>query len=86
MDRNYEDLIQAIAVQAARDYRTALKSLIRNPRDSEAKIHKDEIEVFFAHSGSATSLRQTESSLFRHYNRRYRFNDIKGVFQAGVQA
>lgn len=47
MDRNYEDLIQAIAVQAARDYRKALRSLIRNPRDREAKCHKDEIEVFF---------------------------------------
>ena len=47
MDRNYEDLIQAIAVQAARDYRKALRLLIRNPRDREAKCHKDEIEVFF---------------------------------------
>ena len=47
MDRNYEDLVQAVVVRAAKDYRKALKSLIRKPRDHEAKNNKDEVEQFF---------------------------------------
>ena len=47
MDRNYEDLVQAIVVQAAKDYRKTLKRLMKNPRDRDAKYHKDEIEEFF---------------------------------------
>lgn len=47
MDRNYEDFANAIVVQAARDYHEALKILKRNPKNSEAKYTKVEVERFF---------------------------------------
>lgn len=47
MDRNYEELVQAIVVQAAKDYRKTLKRLILRPDDEAANYHKDEIEEFF---------------------------------------
>ena len=50
MDRNYEDLANAIVVQAARDYREALEILKRNPKNSEAKYTKMEVERFFLSS------------------------------------
>lgn len=47
MDRNYEDLIQAIIVRAAKDYRKVLKALIRRPYRQTALEAKAEIEEFF---------------------------------------
>lgn len=44
---NYENLVNAIILQAAKDYRMALKSLKANPRNRTAKADKDEIERFF---------------------------------------
>lgn len=43
----YEDLANAIILQAAKDYRMALKSLKANPRNRTAMADKDEIERFF---------------------------------------
>ena len=44
---NYENLANAIILQAVRDYRMALKSLRANPRNRSAQADKDEIERFF---------------------------------------
>lgn len=44
---NYENLANAIVLQAVRDYRTALKSLKLNPSNKSAKIEKENIERFF---------------------------------------
>ncbi len=44
---NYENLANAIVLQAVRDYRTALKSLKMNPSNKSAKIEKENIERFF---------------------------------------
>lgn len=44
---NYENLANAIILQAAKDYRMVLKSLKANPRSRTAKADKDEIERFF---------------------------------------
>ncbi|MEZ3426771.1 MAG: hypothetical protein K1W13_05140 [Lachnospiraceae bacterium] len=44
---NYENLANAIILQAAKDYRMALKSLKANPRNRTAMADKDEIERFF---------------------------------------
>lgn len=44
---NYENLANAIILQAAKDYRMALKSLNANPRNRSALVEKDEIERFF---------------------------------------
>lgn len=43
----YENLANAIILQAVKDYRLALKCLRRNPRDKEAQADKAEIERFF---------------------------------------
>lgn len=44
---NYENLANAIILQAAKDYRIALKSLKANPWNRTAMADKDEIERFF---------------------------------------
>ena len=44
---NYENLANAIILQAAKDYRMALKSLKANPRNRTAQADKAEIERFF---------------------------------------
>lgn len=44
---NYENLANAIVLQAVRDYRTALRSLKLNPSNKSAKIEKENIERFF---------------------------------------
>ena len=44
---NYENLANAIILQAVKDYRMALKSLKANPRNRTAMADKDEIERFF---------------------------------------
>lgn len=45
--RNYENLANAIILQAVKDYRVALKCLKRNPGDRDAQADRDEIERFF---------------------------------------
>ena len=47
MDRNYEDLVQAIIVRAAKDYKKVLRILIRKPRKQVALDLKSDIEEFF---------------------------------------
>ena len=43
----YENLANAIILQAVKDYRMALKSLKANSRNSTARADKVEIERFF---------------------------------------
>lgn len=43
----YEDLANAIILQAVKDYRMALKSLKANSRNRAAQADKTEIERFF---------------------------------------
>ena len=43
----YEDLANAIILQAVKDYRMALKSLKANSRNRAAQADKAEIERFF---------------------------------------
>lgn len=44
---NYENLANAIILQAVKDYRVALKCLKVNPRNKTALADKEEIERFF---------------------------------------
>jgi hypothetical protein len=44
---NYENLANAVILQAVKDYRVALKCLKENPRNRMAMADKDEIERFF---------------------------------------
>ena len=43
----YENLANAIILQAVKDYRMALKCLKENPRNKSALADKGEIESFF---------------------------------------
>lgn len=47
MDDAYRNLANAIIVQAAKDYRKALRQLKRNPKYDAAKNTKNEVERFF---------------------------------------
>ena len=51
---NYENLANAIILQAVKDYRVALKSLKANPRSRAAMSDKNEIECFFRSEWFAT--------------------------------
>ena len=44
---NYENLANAIILQAVRDYRVALKCLKVNPRNKTALADRNEIKRFF---------------------------------------
>ena len=45
--KGYEELANAIVLQAVTDYRTALKALAANPDDRYAKYEAKRIEQFF---------------------------------------
>lgn len=47
MDDPYRNLANAIVVQAAKDYRKALRQLRRNPIYETARNEKNEVERFF---------------------------------------
>ena len=47
MNGPYENLANAVIMQAVRDYRTALKALRMNPRNKAAQTEKESIERFF---------------------------------------
>lgn len=47
MDDPYRNLANAIVVQAAKDYRKALRQLRHNPRYETARNEKNEVERFF---------------------------------------
>jgi hypothetical protein len=44
---NYENLANAIILQAVKDYRMAMKCLRANPKNRTARADKDEIDRFF---------------------------------------
>lgn len=50
MSDPYENLVNAIIKQAARDYMTALRKLKKNPRNKAAMTEAMDLERFF-HSG-----------------------------------
>ena len=47
MDNNYENLANAIVLQAVKDYRKALRTLSRNPYNRSAQYECRSIEQFF---------------------------------------
>ena len=47
IDDPYKNLANAIIVQAAKDYRKALRQLKRNPKYDAARDTKNEVERFF---------------------------------------
>ena len=54
-NNGYTRLANAIVIQAAKDYRNALKRIRVNPRNSDALHTKGEVEKFF-HSGFYSAL------------------------------
>jgi hypothetical protein len=47
MNDPYENLANAIVIQAVKDYRAALRTLERNPKYTPALQDKSEVERFF---------------------------------------
>ena len=47
MDDNYQDLASAVVVQAAKDYRRALKRLVKFPSNHNTKQEIKQLEAFF---------------------------------------
>ena len=47
VERGYEDLANAIIIQAVEDYRCALRNLTKHPEDSGLLEVKDKLEEFF---------------------------------------
>ena len=47
MDDNFENLANAIVLQAVKDYREAIKKLKKNPESKEAEGAKIGVELFF---------------------------------------
>ena len=47
METNYENLANAIVVQAIKDYRKALRTLSLNPHNRSAQYERRSIEQFF---------------------------------------
>ena len=47
IEYGYEELANAIIIQAAKDYRSALKRLKKNPENKKAATMKRECERFF---------------------------------------
>ena len=47
MDNNYENLANAIVLQAVKDYRKALRTLSRNPYNRSSQYECRSIEQFF---------------------------------------
>ena len=43
----YKELMNAVVLQAADDYRRALKTLKEDPDDRDAALMKEEVEQFF---------------------------------------
>ena len=59
---DYENLANAIILQAVKDYRVALKCLKANPRNRTAAADKGEIERFF-HSRWFTVLTSVDGEM-----------------------
>ena len=47
LERNYEDLVQAIVLRAVKDWRIAMKRLKKKSNNKDALAMKDETERFF---------------------------------------
>ena len=48
MNRNYQDLANAVVTQAAKDYKYYHKRIEKNPKDDYAKHEVRELEAFFS--------------------------------------
>lgn len=47
MDKNYEELANAVVLMTVKDYRAALKALQKNPKNISANKDKSDCERFF---------------------------------------
>lgn len=66
--KNYENLANAIILQAVRDYRTALKCSKLNPNNRNALSDKEEIEHFFRSKWYSTLTSVNGEMLIRSLN------------------
>lgn len=65
MDKNYEDLANAIVFYAVRDYQRALCRLRYNPNDRKARKLLEEVVEFFS-SETCTGLTELDGDVLIH--------------------
>ncbi|MEG0957751.1 MAG: hypothetical protein RSD10_04810 [Anaerovoracaceae bacterium] len=71
----YEKLGNAIIVQAAKDYRSALKTLIRNNKNQIALSEKRKIEKFFRSDWYELLTDISADYLIKHIEKEVGFNE-----------
>lgn len=82
----YRELANAVVVQAAVDYRTALRQLKRNPTYKKALRMRRDCERFF-HSEWFQLLSGADGhALMEILKKEAEKNDSKGISESGVQA
>jgi hypothetical protein len=79
----YESLANAIVVQAAKDYRKALRDLKRNRNNTAAKRMKEEVERFF-HSEWYSELTDLDGAFLMRMIKEEVENDSEGIPEPGV--
>jgi len=68
MDTNYENLANAIVLQAVKDYRKTLRTLSLNPHNRSAQYERRSIEQFFRSGWFGVLTRLDPELLIRKLN------------------
>ncbi len=82
----YRELANAVVVQAAVDYRTALRQLKRNPTYKKAIKMRRECERFFRSEWFQLLSGADGQALMQILKKETEENDSKGISESGVQA
>lgn len=79
----FEELANAIVIQAAKDYLKALKKLKKYPRDAEAKQTRNDCESFFRSSWYST-LTSVDGKLLMRKLQMEVVHDGKRILESGI--
>lgn len=82
----YRELANAVIVQAAADYRTALRQLKRNPTYKKAIRMRRDCERFFRSDWFQLLSRADGQALMQILKKEAEKNDSKGIPESGIQA
>lgn len=79
MRREYEDLANAIIIQAVKDYRDALHILVRHPENKVAKAEKRSIEYFFRSPWFTVLTNLNGQILIKQIKEEFKTNDTQRI-------
>lgn len=87
MEKNYEELANAIILQAVKDYRAALKALRKNPKSISANKDKADCERFLLGDWFPALTSIDGEMLMKQLQQEvYKNNDSKGIFKSGISS